>query len=725
MRHYNADIETALDSAEQTAAAGKEPKLQIEMLPYSGGYAPDFSFEGDVIYTMPSTQDPHEFHLNYKNGGQKCIGIGSHTSKNEYGMQVYLSESGRWTYDNGTAGPFTNVYFYYNGVKCRIIVYSGDVDAEINGVKENSILTFPSYITYGDLGTASACVIGQYVVATVSFVKSSGLYGYALLYDGTKWSNYSIFAKTLSSNRYLKSCDLRVSIVDGNPVFSLSYKFNNGTSSSGWKRGIKIIPASIVGDAIVTGNAITIFEDNGPGGRENREPSIFKHGSNYFVPFVRTAVDTSTPNRAYCITLKGNNLADALLNPSEPYQVIDYPVYHIDSITDQNESTAGTVAIAYLDSNSGGANVYYKELAPITVPAPDPFDDTDPTQFIDSLTMTETNGSPVVQLSGTLVNASPKMLRLFHPSARFALRFGMGNSAKEYLGVFYVDEVNYNAMSATMSFSARNSIGFLLMGGNYGKKITATGGLRDGIETLIKFANIENYTIDPALTNLSTSITFGGSSLYDNITKDILSKYSIDGEPLISIWERPNGEVLIGGNKWMKTNFNPAEVVTLNKGNIFMRSIKMGCDTNIAAVALVSSDSSYTYNKEVPNNGWKVPRKIFSSTGYSASSQADLDAIGDGLVAEYQNYGITTSWNAPFNPRLTVGDIVDFADNGGTERAGLVTSVTHTMGRKGFSTAFTTDSGGVIDNEVTRTRSEYGYTSKQTIVDLVRKVAGK
>lgn len=696
MRHYNAEIEAALDSAEQTAAAGKEPKLEIEMLPYSGGDAPAFDFDGELVATITNAAIGSSG-AGVSINGDHDIFVGHQTSSNAYTTHYYgdawtasMSSSGTLARLNVQAQTYNISFRYYYKL-------GGRLNYSVDGGAEQTVTAPGGNSTSKVLLGAAAFGDDVFVVTAYS-----GDYNAYIYHNGGMTSVSfpdSIIAANVGGQRALYT---GVSVNAFNDALCLMVAIRWGTTGA----TLKAIPVYINNGAVTFGDAVDVSAGT--------QPSCAKYGDRFVFAYI-------VSSEIYQKTATGASLADALNNLSAGVA----SGTAANSFRMMNDAN-GNVLIAYSYYSSPTLSTYYKKVdAPEPTPDPDPFDDTDPTQFIDTLTMTETNGSPVVQLSGTLVNASPKMLRLFHPSARFALRFGMGNSAKEYLGVFYVDEVTYNAAAATMSFSARNSIGFLLMGGNYGTKITATGGLRDGIETLVDFANIENYTIDPALTNTSTSITFGGASLYDNITKDILSKYSVDGEPLIAIWERPNGEVLIGGNKWMKTNFNPAEVVTLNKGHIFMRSIKMGCDTNIAAVALVSSDASYTYKKEVPNNGWKVPRKIFSSTGYSASSQADLDAIGDGIVAEYQNYGITTSWNAPFNPRLTVGDIVDFTDNGETERAGLVTSVTHTMGRKGFSTAFTTDSGGVIDNEVTRTRSEYGYTSKQTIVDLVRKVAGK
>ena len=56
--------------------------------------------------------------------------------------------------------------------------------------------------------------------------------------------------------------------------------------------------------------------------------------------------------------------------------------------------------------------------------------------------------------------------------------------------------------------------------------------------------------------------------------------------------------------------------------------------------------------------------------------------------------GRTETFAGRFTPQMVIGDAIEMTADETTETIGVVTSIRHTLGRKGFYTEFTVDSGG-------------------------------
>ena len=130
---------------------------------------------------------------------------------------------------------------------------------------------------------------------------------------------------------------------------------------------------------------------------------------------------------------------------------------------------------------------------------------------------------------------------------------------------------------------------------------------------------------------------------------------------------------------------------------------------------------------------WNLPPKkllsLAAPEGWVAT-QGDLQWWAGNEAAKRKYMGITEEFDGPFRPQLLVGDVAEIDNSDGTGTTlGVITMVKHTLGKRGFTTSFTCDSGGTItvtdDGLVANVTGEYGYNRRQNMVDLIRKVSGQ
>ena len=70
----------------------------------------------------------------------------------------------------------------------------------------------------------------------------------------------------------------------------------------------------------------------------------------------------------------------------------------------------------------------------------------------------------------------------------------------------------------------------------------------------------------------------------------------------------------------------------------------------------------------------------------------------DELARQLQRAGKLETFTGPFKPYIQPGDGAIIDSESGSQELGLITDITHTFGRDGFSTKFTVDSGGTVGN---------------------------
>jgi hypothetical protein len=97
---------------------------------------------------------------------------------------------------------------------------------------------------------------------------------------------------------------------------------------------------------------------------------------------------------------------------------------------------------------------------------------------------------------------------------------------------------------------------------------------------------------------------------------------------------------------------------------------------------------------------WLIPeKKTYYQEAPTGTPVEVLQDIADSIATRMSRSGIVESFNGPFRPQLQPGDTAQIVDDDGNTQLGVVTNVTHSFGKSGFTTAFSVDSGGVLAPE--------------------------
>lgn len=344
------------------------------------------------------------------------------------------------------------------------------------------------------------------------------------------------------------------------------------------------------------------------------------------------------------------------------------------------------------------------------------------------------NDSPIAQLSMQLANISNDLFSvettLFQPGARLSLAVVMGDSAPYDIGVAHLDEVTFDPLSETVSLSGRNQTGYYLKDQTFGPSTVWEGNGKTVVESILAFAGIKRYTVGPS--NTEWTWTFEPK------------KTVLGGLEYIGAWfngwavkELPSGMVVVGYPWWIAANYQATGYYQLNVGReVTRRKTRKSADAAYCRVYVTGKDADGADLSpavaEVQNFAfWALPaNKTYYDTAPNGLTQEELQAYADDLAERLQYVGMVDSFTLPFlQPQLLIGDVVQVYQTGDTEAIslGTITSMTHTFGKAGFSTAFTVDSGGAVSENagaaLTRTRALGGYTRQQNVLDFVKNVA--
>lgn len=344
------------------------------------------------------------------------------------------------------------------------------------------------------------------------------------------------------------------------------------------------------------------------------------------------------------------------------------------------------------------------------------------------------NDSAISQLSMQLANISNDLFSvettLFQPGARLSLAVVMGDSAPYDIGVAHLDEVTFDPLSETVSLSGRNQTGYYLKDQTFGANNAWPGTGKTAVEDILKFAGIKKYSVGPSTAKWTWTF---------DAKKTILG-----GLEEIGAWfagwevrELPDGLVVVGYPAWIAANYQATGYYQLNVGReVTRRRTRKSADAAYCQVYVTGKGQDGAELTpavaDVDNFAfWALPaHKIYYDTAPNGLTQEELQSYADDLAERLQYVGMVDSFTLPFmQPQLLIGDVVQVYQTGDTEAVslGTITSLTHTFGKAGFSTAFTVDSGGAVSEDagaaLTRTRALGGYTRTQNVLDFVKNVA--
>lgn len=356
------------------------------------------------------------------------------------------------------------------------------------------------------------------------------------------------------------------------------------------------------------------------------------------------------------------------------------------------------------------------------------YDMKDVTELVASGSVKARNDSQITQASVSLKNPGEDVIlaesSLFEPGAKLALSVAMGDSVFYPLGVFWLDDVSFDAHAATVPISGRNTIGFRLSQQTFDDNTEFVGTGAEVVAWIFSLAGVTDYVIGPS--DVSQTWTFAPS---DTLLKGLNQVFEF-----FAPWEMvelASGRIVVG-YPWFIADYQENSVYQFRGGkDVMRRKTKKSADGAYSAVRVTGKAADGTELDPVLltvetylhwNLGGHRTKHVKAADGMT---QAELQSYAEQLAAELGFIGVGESFTGPMRPWLLVGDVASIAwDEETSEDLGLVTSVTHRFGDSGFFTDFTVDSGGVAEinrsqSAVTRSGAVNGYNRNQNLADLI------
>lgn len=347
--------------------------------------------------------------------------------------------------------------------------------------------------------------------------------------------------------------------------------------------------------------------------------------------------------------------------------------------------------------------------------------------------------NPITQITATIGNIDASLFQsdqsLFSPGAKLQLGMAMGASEVYPIGVAWVDESPFNPLSNTVRLSGRNSIGYFLRESTFGNTTSFTGTFPEICTLLFELAGVPKYSFADG-TWSTTYLVNSTDSILDGFTNINNLAYYNPPNPMV-LHELPDGTVVNNYTDWFQ-NVLPNTFYTFDKEkDVFARNMKKNIDAVFFSVYATGKDANGTaltpVVADIKNYSyWNIPKNKYihiTAPDNFVTTQAELQTYAEAEATRRQYTGITEDFTSPIRPQLLVGDVAEFMKDGVAETIGMVTQVTHTMGRAGFTTSFSTASGGEIHvvegGVVTTATGERGYNRKQTLTDIMGIVAKK
>lgn len=342
------------------------------------------------------------------------------------------------------------------------------------------------------------------------------------------------------------------------------------------------------------------------------------------------------------------------------------------------------------------------------------------------------NDSQITQLSLTLKNPGAEIVvgygTMFEPGARLSVGFCMGLSRAYPMGVAFMDEVDFDAQSATFSLSGRNSIGYRLQQQTFDGETTFTGNGQAVVEWIFARAGITNYAVGPSAEPIEWF--FEPSDTFFAGLQKIFEIY-----PGWDMIETPAGKVVVG-YAYFRSQYIGNGVYQFYEGtDVIKRRTRKNADAAYANVRVTGKAADGTELTPV-----YLPVENFAYWALGATktkhvkaadgmTQEQLQAFAEQTAAELAHIGVGETFTSPPRPWLLVGDVASIVTDGEeSEDLGLITSITHRFGDSGFFTEFAVDSGGSVETTraagaVTRSASVRGYNRRQDLADLIGVIA--
>lgn len=308
-------------------------------------------------------------------------------------------------------------------------------------------------------------------------------------------------------------------------------------------------------------------------------------------------------------------------------------------------------------------------------------------------------GSESASLNCNLLNIRGKLINRYRsiltPGTMLELYVALGNSGYLCMGVYYIDRASVSYPEEKVSVSARDAVGKLLKEQTFDEGILYNEGtLQDNIKAILDYAGVSAYFVGDAGTDEPLEFE-PDTTILEGL------KYAI---ALLAGWKiAETAEGVVGIASADDVRFDqPARYTFQRDRQCWNYSVDYDDADGASRVRVFSmpEDGGDQYEQAYVNVGynpwWAQPghRTLHYKT-VDGASHAQVQEAAEQLAAILRESGRLETFAGIFTPQLTLGDEVQVIDHhGAAEIVGAVTDVTHSFGRSGFITSFTTDSGG-------------------------------
>ena len=302
--------------------------------------------------------------------------------------------------------------------------------------------------------------------------------------------------------------------------------------------------------------------------------------------------------------------------------------------------------------------------------------------------------SSVSQLSVSFQNANNELVDskriIVAPNTKLELFFSMGNNEEISIGTFYIDRTSVSNPDGDISVTARNAIGKLLKEQTFDEDNSFTEAtLQENLVAILTLAEVENFFISDPQRNWK--LTFKPELNLLNGIEQVIS--------LIPQWQiRENTDGTIGIGAIIDGRFEqPSTYIFERDKTCWSYNAEYDDEQTFSKLCISCKEPANTIYVQLPPHKWWVSPK--NKTMYidvpDGTSLSDMQALANEISELIAISGKTETFAGIFTPQLIIGDIIELTETDGKHSIiGTVTSVRHTIGKGGFYTEFTVDSGG-------------------------------
>lgn len=319
-----------------------------------------------------------------------------------------------------------------------------------------------------------------------------------------------------------------------------------------------------------------------------------------------------------------------------------------------------------------------------------------PTDISETLldgSITYTKDSAVSSATFSFQNVNGYLLRryrsLVSPNAKIELYLALGSSEEIPLGKWFIDRVSTSIPGNDISVTARNAIGKLLKEQTFDEHTSFTEStLSDNLKAILAYGEVEDYFVGDTMRGWR--LTFEPSNTLLEGIEDIIR--------LLTGWKiDETAEGVIGIGSINDARFDQPSTYHFERDkNCWSYSSEYCDEQTYSRICVYCKEPENTLYVDLPpHKFWAMPehRTLFVNVP-DGTSYAELQEYAENLADSIALAGRTETFAGRFTPQMVIGDAVEMSADGSIESIGTVTSVKHSLGRKGFYTEFTVDSGG-------------------------------